>query len=91
VPGVDLDPRADPWAVAVAIADQWHGRGLARLLLETLMQAARDYGFAAIEGYVLVSNEAMLGLAKRLGFEKLESNEGPTVCLVRRELGTSAS
>ena len=73
---------------AVAVVDQWHGRGLARLLLETLMRAARARGFARMEGYILATNAAMLGLAKRLGFAAIESPEGPTVCLVRCDLGT---
>jgi acetyltransferase len=75
---------------AVAVVDEWHGRGLARLLLETLMRAARDRGFARIEGYVLASNGAMLGLAKTLGFERDKSPEGPTVALVRRHLASLA-
>jgi GNAT superfamily N-acetyltransferase len=73
---------------AVAVVDDWHGRGLARLLLETLMRAARDRGFARIEGYVLATNGAMLGLAKTLGFERDKSPEGPTVALVRRDLAS---
>lgn len=74
----------------VAVVDEWHGRGLARLLLESLMQAARARGFARMEGYILATNAAMLGLAKRLGFATIKSPEGPTVCLVRRDLGTVA-
>jgi len=72
----------------VAVVDQWHGRGLARLLLETLMRAARAHGFARMEGYILATNAAMLGLAKRLGFATIQSPEDPAVCLVRRDLGT---
>lgn len=72
---------------AVAVVDEWHGRGLARLLLETLMRAARARGFARMEGYILTTNARMLGLAKHLGFSRLESPEGPTVCFVRRDLG----
>ena len=73
---------------AVAVVDAWQGRGLARLLLETLMRTARAHGFARMEGYILATNAAMLGLASRLGFARIESPEGPTVCLVRRDLGT---
>jgi GNAT superfamily N-acetyltransferase len=73
---------------AVAVVDDWHGRGLARLLLETLMRTARDRGFARMEGYVLATNGPMLGLAKKLGFVAGKSPEGPTVCLVRRDLAT---
>jgi GNAT superfamily N-acetyltransferase len=75
---------------AVAVVDQWHGRGLARLLLETLMRAARARGFARMEGYILATNTAMLGLAKRLGFATIESPEGPSVCLVQCDLRTVA-
>jgi acetyltransferase len=75
---------------AVAVVDEWHGRSLARCLLEALMRAARDAGLARMEGYILATNSRMLGLAKRLGFEKVASPEGPAVCLVRRDLGTAA-
>ena len=75
---------------AVAVVDEWHGRGLARLLLETLMRAARARGFVRMEGYILATNARMLGLAKALGFSREKSPEGPTVCLVRRDLGTVA-
>jgi GNAT superfamily N-acetyltransferase len=75
---------------AVAVVDEWHGRGLARLLLEALMRTARAHGFARMEGSILATNAAMLGLAKRLGFATIGSPEGPSVCLVRRDLGTVA-
>jgi GNAT superfamily N-acetyltransferase len=71
---------------AVAVVDEWHGRGLARLLLQTLMRTARARGFTRMEGYILATNAAMLGLAKRLGFATIESPDGPTVCRVRRDL-----
>ncbi|MCC6766545.1 MAG: hypothetical protein IT293_17940 [Deltaproteobacteria bacterium] len=41
-----------------------------------------------MEGYILATNTAMLGLAKRLGFQTVQSPEGPTVHLVRCDLGT---
>ena len=75
---------------AVAVVDEWHRQGLARLLLEMLIQAARARGFTRMEGYILATNVKMLGLAKRLGFTPMKSPEGPTVCLVRRDLGTVA-
>ena len=71
---------------ALTVVDDWQGIGLARRLLEALMRAACAAGFERMEGYILASNAAMLGLAKRLGFERVESPEGPTVQLVRREL-----
>ena len=81
-------PGSKDCEFAVAVVDEWHGRGLARQLLERLMHTARGRGFERMEGYILASNAAMLGLAKRLGFERVPSPEGPAVCLVRRDLGT---
>ena len=71
---------------AVAIVDAWHGVGLARRLLETLIDEARAAGFRRMEGHVLATNVPMLNLAKRLGFTESASSEGPTVRLVHRDL-----
>jgi len=71
---------------AVALVDAWQGVGLARRLLELLVEHARASGFARMEGYVLASNARMLALARRLGFVTVESPEGPTVTKVRRDL-----
>lgn len=69
---------------AIAVADDWQRMGLARRLLEALIREARSRGFERMEGYILASNARMLGLAKRLGFARAESPEGPTVLLMRR-------
>ena len=71
---------------ALVLLDDWQGLGLARRLLEALMLGARAAGFERMEGYILASNSRMLGLAKRLGFARVQSPEGPTVHLVRRDL-----
>lgn len=71
---------------AVAIVDDWTGQGLARCLLELLMDEARARGFRRMEGFVLTTNTGMLGLARRLAFVESASSEGPTVRLVRRDL-----
>ena len=71
---------------AVAVVDAWHGLGLARSLLGTLMQRARARGFERMEGHVLATNKRMLTLARRLDFEEMASPEGATVRMVRRDL-----
>ncbi|MFN2425900.1 MAG: N-acetyltransferase family protein [Candidatus Binatia bacterium] len=76
---------------AVAVVDSWQGRGLARLLLETLIREACARGLAHMEGYILTHNAAMLDLAKRLGFVRVASQEDPSVCVVRLDLGSVAS
>jgi hypothetical protein len=50
------------------------------------MRNARARGFEAMEGFSLASNTRMLGLARRLGFVRVESPEGPSVRKVRCDL-----
>lgn len=79
-------PGSKACEFAIAVNDDWQGFGLARRLLEALMAAARARGFETMEGYVLASNTRMLGLAKRLGFARDSSGEGPSVVMVRCRL-----
>jgi len=79
-------PETRDCEFAVAIVDAWHGLGLARSLLEMLIEHARARGFERMEGYVLATNTRMLSFARRLGFAEMPSSEGPTVRMVRRDL-----
>lgn len=69
---------------AVTVADDWQGKGLAGLLMRELMEAARDRGFKAIDGLVFATNQRMLDLARKLGFEvETILGEGDTVRVLR--------
>jgi len=61
-------PRSSEFALAVA--DTWQGLGLGRRLLGTLLQAARQQGLDSLYGDVMRDNQAMLGLARSLGFRR---------------------
>jgi acetyltransferase len=80
-------PKPTCCEFAVAVLDEWQRCGLARRLLEELMRTARARAFRHMEGYILASNVAMLDLAKRLGFAPVASPEGPSVRLLRCDLG----
>ncbi|HYH40421.1 MAG TPA: GNAT family N-acetyltransferase, partial [Burkholderiales bacterium] len=71
---------------AVMITDGWRGAGLASGLMRALIRDAGTRGLTRMEGYVLATNSPMLDLARRLGFEVLASDEGPSVKLVRLDL-----
>ena len=71
---------------AVTLADDWHGVGLARQLMELLIGSARRRGFRTMEGFILTSNSGMRGLARRLGFDDEPMPDDPTVRLVRLPL-----
>jgi len=83
--------REDPGTAdfAVAIADAWQRQGLARRLLERLMQVAASRGVRRLTGDVLENNHAMLDLAGRLGFDLRPAAE-PGVLTVTRETAPRA-
>ena len=54
---------------AVVVADAWRRSGIAGLLMDALIRAARDRGLHSMEGLVLRDNRPMLRFVKALGFE----------------------
>jgi acetyltransferase len=66
---------------ALAVADDWQGRGVGRQLMKDLMSIARDRDLETIEGQVLANNKRMLMLMETLGFE---SSVDPTDTSIRR-------
>ncbi|AGW92952.1 MULTISPECIES: GNAT family N-acetyltransferase [Cupriavidus] len=61
-------PGSDTCEFAVTVADDWHGVGLAKCLMQSLIGVARAAGYRNMEGFVLASNTSMRGLARKLGF-----------------------
>jgi RimJ/RimL family protein N-acetyltransferase len=53
--------------IAVAVIDDWHGRGLGTALLHGLTARAREEGVERFSAMVLAENEPMLDLLRRLG------------------------
>lgn len=55
--------------VAFFTDDQYHGRGIATLLLEYLAAYAREVGIRGFEAHVLPSNRRMVSVFKQAGFQ----------------------
>jgi RimJ/RimL family protein N-acetyltransferase len=67
--GVERDPRQpDRAEFAVVIADRYQGRGLGRILLGRLVEAARQTGIGWLTGEVLANNHRMLNLLRHSGW-----------------------
>ena len=79
-------PGSDECEFAVTVADTWQGCGLARRLMEILIEVARSRGFERMVGYVLTSNVSMRSLAKRLGFVDRACPDDPTLRIVTLQL-----
>jgi acyl-CoA synthetase (NDP forming)/RimJ/RimL family protein N-acetyltransferase len=67
--GYDRRSRSDEAEVAFITDDEHHGRGLATVLLEWLVVAARETGFRRLTAQVLPNNRRMLAVFHTTGFE----------------------
>lgn len=70
----------------IVIADDWHGSGIAGLLMEALIRSARANGLETMEGLVLHRNQTMLRFVMALGFEILPVDEDLTTVRVVKKL-----
>lgn len=61
-------PGTDTAEIAIVVADDWQGRGIATRLLTDLRDVARRAGIARLVASVLRENGRMLELVRRLGF-----------------------
>lgn len=62
------NPGTRSCELGIVIADDWHHSGIAQLLMDALIRAARARGFATLEGLVLANNTDMLNFVRELGF-----------------------
>ena len=53
------------------MASSFRGRGLGRLLLDSLCEEAGRRGYWKLTGKLLASNEASVGLVRRCGFREV--------------------
>lgn len=75
-------PGSDTCEFAITVADDWHGVGLAKCLMHSLIAVARAAGYRNMEGYVLASNTSMRRLARGLGFVDTACPEDSTLRVV---------
>lgn len=64
----ESDPRTAQYSVAVV--DQYHGRGLARLLTAVLLLDCYREGLREFAVHILAENEAAIALTRSLGGKK---------------------
>lgn len=64
---------------AVAVADDWQGRGLGRRLIAHLTTHARQYGVQDLYGDVLADNRRMLALMRDQGARLMAHPDGATL------------
>lgn len=73
------DAAGEQGEFALVVADAWQGRGLGRRLMDQLIAWASAAGLRVLTGSVLATNDAMLNLARTLGFTVRASAEGAAI------------
>lgn len=77
-----MDPDKRNGEFAVAIADEYQGKGLGHKMVDMLIGVAQKQGLDRIYGVVLSSNKRMLELCSNLGFDlKMLSEEETLVSM----------
>jgi acetyltransferase len=71
---------------AIAVRSDWKGRGLGYLLMQRLIDIARQRGIRELVGEVLRENEPMLQLCRELAFTVAPDPRDAKVMLVRKPL-----
>jgi len=72
-----MGPDQESAEFAVVVADAWHGKGVARILMTRLVACAKARGLRRLEGLVLRSNRNMLKFTEAFGFRNRDNPEDP--------------
>lgn len=71
------NPDGDSCEFALVVRDDQQGKGLGRILMEQLFDAAREKGLKIMEGEIFANNTNMLRLMDKLGFAVSPHTEDP--------------
>jgi len=84
-----LEPARNMAEVAFSVASEFQGKGLGRILLKKLAEAARENGMAGLFAYTAPRNRAMIELFKTLPYRVRTAFDGDMLVLSCRfeELG----
>ncbi|MGK0272948.1 MAG: acetyltransferase [Cocleimonas sp.] len=80
-----INPDKQSCEFAIAIADEYHGLGLAKQLMLILIEHVKDHDLKIIEGTVLKNNTSMDKLMSSLGFSKHSSPDEYEINIFRLE------
>ena len=80
-----INPDKQSCEFAIAIADEYHGLGLAKQLMLVLIEHVKDRDLKIIEGTVLKNNTSMDKLMASLGFKKFSAPDDYEINIFRFE------
>jgi acetyltransferase len=81
-----VNPDGESCEFAIVIGDDWQRQGLARIMMNLLIETARERRLRVMEGVFLASNERMLRFVQSLGFHVNRDPEDSSLSLGELEL-----
>ncbi len=69
VGGYILDSENNMAEVAFSVSKDWQRKGLSKIIMRKLAEAARDNGIAGLVAYTSPNNRSMIGLFNSLPYE----------------------
>ena len=74
-----LDQARNVAEVAFSVSKEWQGKGLGKILMRKLSEAARDNGIAGLMAYTLPRNQGMIRLFKSLPYKVSTMYDGSVI------------
>jgi acetyltransferase len=81
-----VDDSGSGCEFAIAVQDAWHRSGLAGVLMQALIDVARERGLRTMQGSVLATNARMLKFVRQLGFTVQHDPDDARLLRVTRTL-----
>ena len=79
-------PNGTDCEFAIVVSDAWQRKGIAKALMQLLIEAARNRGLKKMVGEVLSTNSKMLHFVGALGFHAASDPHNPRQLQVTKEL-----
>ena len=77
-----LDPAKNIAEIAFSVSKEWQGKGLGKILIQKLSEAAREHGISGLMAYTLPRNQGMIKLFKSLPYKTRTVYDGEVVELI---------
>jgi acyl-CoA hydrolase/GNAT superfamily N-acetyltransferase len=74
-----LDPAKNIAEIAFSVSKEWQGKGLGKIIMKKLSEAARENGISGLMAYTLPRNQGMIKLFKSLPYKTKTVYDGEVV------------
>ena len=81
-----IQPDGESCEFTIAVGDAYTRRGVARRLMEALQESAASKGLKVMYAHILATNDRMIELGRRFGFEIAETAESPAIKKITKSL-----